>query len=275
MPTCAACAGSRVPARWPPAATLRTTRRCSPAASSPSRRALQARCRPLPCGRLSRPRTTTTAPPRPVAISGHCALAPAARQRDGSHVHCRSVNGTGARLSPCGPVVTLTQPHATHRRRHEVLTIDGQVPTKSLRTRAPHRRPTSIGLESGGVLREFDHRFTFVTPLRPACRARAIRWCSRDPALSGLLPPSPAVPGSGCPQLHQTAATARRRGLAPRPIQQRLVAHDFELHHLHRDGLDRLADHIRVLIQQYLPDDLLDRDPVGTGHAAPSFRLSN
>jgi hypothetical protein len=27
----------------------------------------------------------------------------------------------------------------------------------------------------------------------------------------GCLPPSPAPPGSGCPQLHQTAATARRR----------------------------------------------------------------
>ncbi|MEX5635202.1 tyrosine-type recombinase/integrase, partial [Parafrankia sp. FMc2] len=27
------------------------------------------------------------------------------------------------------------------------------------------------------------------------------------PALSGLLPPSPAPPGSGCPQLHRPAAT--------------------------------------------------------------------
>ena len=31
------------------------------------------------------------------------------------------------------------------------------------------------------------------------------------PALSGLLPPSPAPPGSGCPQLHRPAATGRRR----------------------------------------------------------------
>ncbi len=29
--------------------------------------------------------------------------------------------------------------------------------------------------------------------------------------MSGLLPPSPASPGSGCPQLQQAAATARRR----------------------------------------------------------------
>jgi hypothetical protein len=31
------------------------------------------------------------------------------------------------------------------------------------------------------------------------------------PALSGLLPPSPPPPGSGCPQLHRPAATGRRR----------------------------------------------------------------
>ena len=45
----------------------------------------------------------------------------------------------------------------------------------------------------------------------------------------------------------------------------------LELHHLRRDGLDRLADHVGVLIEQHPPDDLLDRHPVGTGHAAPPF----
>jgi hypothetical protein len=34
------------------------------------------RCRPSPCGRLSRPRSTTTAPPRPDAHSGRCACPP-------------------------------------------------------------------------------------------------------------------------------------------------------------------------------------------------------
>src|SRR4051794_36131834 len=45
----------------------------------------------------------------------------------------------------------------------------------------------------------------------------------------------------------------------------------LELHQLHRDRLDRLADHIGVLIEQHPLDDLLDRHPVGTGHAAPPF----
>src|SRR5829696_864259 len=43
---------------------------------------------------------------------------------------------------------------------------------------------------------------------------------------------------------------------------------DLGLHQLCGDGLDRLADHIGVLIEQHLPDDLLDRHPLSTGHAA-------
>jgi hypothetical protein len=46
---------------------------------------------------------------------------------------------------------------------------------------------------------------------------------------------------------------------------------DLDLHHLGRDRLDGLADHVGVLVEQHLPDDLLDRHPVGTGHAAPPF----
>src|SRR3954465_11643977 len=46
----------------------------------------------------------------------------------------------------------------------------------------------------------------------------------------------------------------------------------LELHQLRRDGLDRLADHLGVLIEQNLPDDPLDRHPLSTGHAAPPIR---
>ena len=79
---------------------------------------------------------------------------------------------------------------------------------------------------------------------------------------------------------------ARARVPAPRPIAVAMrrailgpalttlgadqLGH-LELHHLRRDRLDRLADHVGVLIEQHLPDDLLDRHPVGTGHAAPPF----
>jgi hypothetical protein len=46
----------------------------------------------------------------------------------------------------------------------------------------------------------------------------------------------------------------------------------LELHHLRRHGLRGLADHVGVLVEQHLPDDLLDRHPVGTGHRWRSFR---
>ncbi|MER5228222.1 IS701 family transposase [Streptomyces flaveus] len=48
-------------------------------------------------------------------------------------------------------------------------------------------------------------------PSRLAHRARPIRQCWADPTLSRLLSPSPAIPGSGCPQLHLAATTAKRR----------------------------------------------------------------
>jgi hypothetical protein len=38
------------------------------------------------------------------------------------------------------------------------------------------------------------------------------------------------------------------------------------LHQLAAHGLQRRSDHIAVLAHHHLPDDLLDRHPVGTGH---------
>jgi len=52
-----------------------------------------------------------------------------------------------------------------------------------------------------------SHTGSSRTPFRPARRTRTIWQYWHVPALSGLLPPSPAPPGSGCPQLHRPAAT--------------------------------------------------------------------
>jgi len=178
MPTCAACAESRVPAPAPPS-TLATMRWCSPATSSHSRRALQARCSPWPCTGLSPAPTTTRAPPPTRAISGRCAL-PARqsgrrRHRSGSHVHCRSLDGIGAQLFPCGPAATLTRtciadsaPRIHDARRVEAPDHHGFF---------THRltRPVSIGFEPGSTLKGVLALVHFVTPLRLACRARAIR----------------------------------------------------------------------------------------------------
>jgi len=48
------------------------------------------------------------------------------------------------------------------------------------------------------------------TRLRHTRRTHTIWQYWHVPALSGLFPPSPAPPGSGCPQLHHPAATGRR-----------------------------------------------------------------
>jgi hypothetical protein len=56
-------------------------------------------------------------------------------------------------------------------------------------------------------IKGLSHAGSSRTPLRPACRTRTIWQFWPVPALSGLLPPSPASPGSGCPQLHRPAAT--------------------------------------------------------------------
>jgi hypothetical protein len=95
--------------------------------------------------------------------------------------------------------------------------------------------PDPPGFEPVRVLRGFNRWFTCVTPLCLACRTRAIWRYSPVPALSGLLPPDPASPGSGCPQLHRTAATARRWGPTPHTVQRRLMAHDLILE-LAREG---------------------------------------
>jgi hypothetical protein len=49
----------------------------------------------------------------------------------------------------------------------------------------------------------------------------------------------------------------------------------LELHQLRRNGLDGLADHVGMLVEQHLPDDLLDRHPVGTGHRWRLLSSSN
>ena len=228
MPTCAACAGSRVPAPAPPAAP------------APRRAAIQRRPPRLPVGRCKPAASLRHAAgfpglgllrrlrPIPPPSADTAPWPHAGQHRDGSHVHCRSIDGTGAQLSPCGHVVTLTQPHATHRRQREVLAIDGQVPTKSLGTRAPLRRPTSIGLESGGVLegvRSLVH-FRYAAPsclprpsdpmvlARPGVvgaapaltRSSGLRLppaspgCCDSPAARSLTPPDPTAPRGARPR---------------------------------------------------------------------------
>jgi len=71
---------------------------------------------------------------------------------------------------------------------------------------APH--PAQIHqVSSRCLIKGLSHAGSSRTPLRHACRTRTIWQYWHVPALSGLLPPSPASPGPGCPQLHRPATT--------------------------------------------------------------------
>ena len=161
---------------------------------------------------LSPARSTTAAPPRPGPIGGRCAQPhpPAGhgrqgKTRNGSRVHCGSLDEGGARLCPCGlaastPQSFLAASLAAHAYRPGVPR-----PHTSGRVRAaPSPDPPGFELAPHKGL---SHAGSSRTPLRPARRTRTIWQYWPVPALSGLLPPSPAPPGSGCPQLHRPAAT--------------------------------------------------------------------
>jgi hypothetical protein len=93
--------------------------------------------------------------------------------------------------------------------------------------RALRPGPYSPGLSRFHAYRGSTTGFYVRTPFRLACRARAVWQCRPVPSLSGLLPPFPASPGYGCPQLHRPAATGRRRSpFHLRPNTWRLMAQD-------------------------------------------------
>ena len=170
---------------------------------------------PSPCTRLSRARTTTRPPPRPQPSAGigparHRAGGPAGRAAaDGSHVHCVSFGQAGAQLYP-GSITAPTPQAFSAASSPSPRTGSGVDPPDRIRSRTAFR-PVSARFEPEAPLRGFNHWFTRVTPSDLASRTRAVWQYQPVPTLSRLLSPSPAIPGSGCLQLHQTAATARRR----------------------------------------------------------------
>ena len=192
---------------------------------------LRTRCRPSPCGRLSRPRTTTAAPPRPGATSGRRTCPPPtwpARGAGGVRAvptfAARSIDGRGVRLCPCG-LATPTPQTFGAASRPATLTGPGV-------TRHPgglpgvHRDPAHIRqVGAGGILERRStpvphvHRPVLLAGPRPSGSAGPPRRCR------GCLPPSPASPGSGCPQLQPPCcdkAAAKVSHL--HSIPQRLVA---------------------------------------------------
>jgi hypothetical protein len=79
------------------------------------------------------------------------------------------------------------------------------------------------------------------------------------------------LPGTRVPAPSPVAIAMRRTVLGALPVGGADQLGHLGLHQLLRDRPDRLADDVTVLLVQHLPDDLLDRHPVPTGHCRPPF----
>jgi hypothetical protein len=133
---------------------------------------------------------------------------------DGSHVHTTSIDQAGGQLYPGSLAMPTPQYFDMASPPTDSLGFGVDPHAQAPRSRAASR-PVSTRFEPVLFLRSFNHWFTHVPPSDLACRTRPVWRYRTVPALSGLLPPSPALPGSGCPLLHHTAATVWRRGLSP------------------------------------------------------------
>jgi hypothetical protein len=119
---------------------------------------------------------------------------------------------------------------------------------------APRRDAAHVGL--------LDHRDQCL--LRALARLQEARKVAALPQL-GDLQVNLAGPRVPAPRAIPVAVrrSILRAALAELGTDQ---LGDLGLHDLPRDRRHRLANHVRVLIAQHLPDDLLDRHPLCSGH---------
>ena len=134
----------------------------------------------------------------------------------GSHVHCCSVNGRGARLCPCGFVMATPQTVTTTcRTRHMPPFRQFPTPTAAWltttkgRVRTAHQ-PRSTGFELVDDEEALRHRFLAYT--FPSCSPGTARpVVPNRPDFVAAAPIHPRrSPRADCRQLHPAAATAKR-----------------------------------------------------------------
>jgi len=173
------------------------------------------RCRPSPCDRLSRPPSTTAAPPLPHPIGRRWTQPPfragstAKRQSgEGSRVHCCSLDEGGVQLCPCGIAMANPQ-HFTMASRQTSTRPPRSYPHQPKHNRqdcAPH--PAHIR-QIWGRQAFKGRRSWFLSVLLSVTLAGPAPSGSADTSrlCQGCSHPYPASPGTGCPQLHRPAAT--------------------------------------------------------------------
>jgi hypothetical protein len=168
MPSHAACAGSEVPAARPHRDRT-AARRCSPATFSPHS-VPRVRWSPSPCGRLSRPRSTTAPLPRPGGNSGRCACpdpeGPAGTA--GTLPTFTMIRSAGS--APSYTPVASPRGTATRRAASPARWDSGRerrAPSDK-EHRAP-RQPIAASFGAGDESRGFNHWFGFPVPFCLAC----------------------------------------------------------------------------------------------------------
>src|SRR5216684_3333537 len=170
-----------------------------------------------PCGRLSRPRTTTAAPPRPARSAVGAPIPGTGRMP--------VTRGDATRWFPCSLWFARRRrsPTVSQRPRHAYAAgFRRGLPDRQMKT-SPGVLAASVYSETHRV-RPRSARFEPVSKLKdvttPVPRVLLSATLAGPgpsgstghvPALSGLLLPSPAPPGAGCPQLQRPAATGHRR----------------------------------------------------------------
>jgi hypothetical protein len=144
------------------------------------------------------------------------AAAPAGRRggqpQGGSHVHHEPVSGLGAQLCPCS--IATPTPQAFDVASGPTKKIPTEGVARSRKRTSVHCYPgphppgwsRCIRLRGFQTLVPHVHLPASLAEPGPSGSASPPRRCQ------GCFPPSPAPPGSGCPQLHRPAATGQRRG---------------------------------------------------------------
>jgi hypothetical protein len=162
-------------------------------------------------------RSTRPTPPAPPAAGKQ------GKTRDGSRVHCGSLNEVGARLCPCGIAASTPQTFLAASLAARAHRLGSSPPNpQRVRTASSPDPPGSSWRRIKGMSNAGSSR----TPLRPARRTRTIWQYWPVPALSGLLTALtgatrirlPSAPPSCCDRISG-------EGLSPPLETQRLTAH--------------------------------------------------
>lgn len=176
------------------------------------------RCRPSPCGRLSRPRSTTATPPHRHPSAGNAPI-PTEEGSEMPMVPTFTVVRSTGEAPRFAPAVSswLRRRHSPRPAGPNTCKPSRQFPTQAAawltattNGYAPHSRPDPPGSSGSTIKRLYNTgSYTYTFPSRSPGTARPV--VPNRPDFIAAAPTHPRrSPGPGCRQLHPAAATAKR-----------------------------------------------------------------